>query len=48
MKTEDEIFSVLDAIHDNTNDFKKSSYEDGVQAALDWVLGRREENPLED
>lgn len=51
-QTEDEILSVLDEAQENTSSGKSKysgmSYEDGVIAALDWILGRSDVQPMED
>lgn len=51
MKTENEIYDVIDATNSSREEhgtqFSGMSYEDGITAALDWVLGRGE-NPIED
>jgi hypothetical protein len=50
--TEENIFMVLDkAIESQTNDrtrYSGMTYQEGIIAALDWVLGRRDDPPLED
>jgi hypothetical protein len=33
---------------DSGTHFSGMSYEDGIRATLDWLLGRREESPAEE
>lgn len=46
MKTEQEITQMIDEAYSNDGKFSGMTYEQGVVAALEWVMG--EENPLED
>ena len=45
-KNEREIREQLDLAEDS--DLFGQSYEDGVKAALEWILGDSEESPFED
>jgi len=49
-RTEDEIDDVMntcsEVIDSGDSHFEGMSYEQGVQAALDWVLGRTEDHPF--
>lgn len=52
MRTQDEILEelgqALDIIDDeNHSGFHGMSYEEGVQAALEWVLGDTDNTPME-
>ena len=47
-KSKDEIYDQIYEAKDNNGKFKGMSYEDGVIAALEWVLGEEEETPMED
>jgi hypothetical protein len=51
-KTEGEIFAALDkAIESQTkerNRYSGMTYQEGIIHALDWILGRTEDPPLED
>lgn len=47
-RTEDEINDQYGAAVDNAGIWPGMSYTDGVQAALLWVLGERDEGPMED
>lgn len=49
MKTEDEIQEMADKATEAAQEpkFVGMSYEDGVRTALDWVLGKVEDSPLE-
>lgn len=48
-KTQDEIDEVLnqvyEAIDQGERRFPGMSYEQGVEAALEWVIGNRDEDP---
>lgn len=49
-RTEDEVDDVMntcsEAIDSGDSNFEGMTYEQGVQAALDWVLGRTEDHPF--
>jgi hypothetical protein len=50
-RTDDEIYEQIDKAQKGMNIGSKwpgMSYEEGVRAALDWVLGDAEEAPMED
>lgn len=51
-RTEEEISKVLDACieSENTGESKYPgmTYEQGVRAALEWVTGDTDDNPMED
>jgi hypothetical protein len=51
-KTEDEILAVLDkAVESYTkerNRYFGMTYQEGIIRALDWILGRADNPPLED
>ena len=52
MPTEKEINDVLDKCADAENEgktrWRSMTYEQGVRAGIEWVLGNTDENPLED
>lgn len=49
-RTDDEIDDLLnqcsEAIDSGESAFEGQTYEQGVQAAIDWLTGRTEEHPL--
>lgn len=45
--TEDEIYKVIDQAIENNGKYLGMTYEDGVQAALEWVLNGGE-TPMEE
>lgn len=51
-RTEEEIYDVIDACieSENTGESKypAMTYEQGVRAALEWVNGDTDDNPMED
>jgi hypothetical protein len=51
-KTEDEIFAVLDKAMESQakerDRFSGMTYQEGIINALDWILGRADDPPLED
>lgn len=50
-RTNKEINEQLDRATEGINEgtkFHGMSYEDGVRAAIDWMLGNVEEKPMED
>lgn len=50
MRTEEEIKVMADKAYDHENDnkFFAMTYEQGVAAALAWVIGDEEDPPVED
>jgi hypothetical protein len=45
----DEVLNkAAEAVDEGTSQWPGMSYEQGVQAALDWILGHTDENPMED
>lgn len=50
MKTENEIYSLIDDAMEAQADGSKyggMSYEDGIEAACQWILGNSDEYPTE-
>jgi len=49
MRTQEEINAILDNCLDHidagTSRFPSMTYEEGVQAAIDWVTGQTDDNP---
>jgi len=48
MKTKQEIDIMIAKCEDNDIDYSGMSYEEGVAAALEWVMGYIDEVPIED
>lgn len=51
IKTPAEIEAIYDLAREgevNGTMFPNMSYEEGIVALIDWLTGRREENPLEE
>jgi hypothetical protein len=51
-KSEDDIFAMLDKAMESQekyrNRYSGMTYQEGIIATLDWILGRSEYPPLED
>lgn len=43
----EQIHKALDNMDEGSSIFPGLTYEDGVQASLDWVLGEQDEEPME-
>jgi hypothetical protein len=51
IRSESEINELLDKVSEGRNHgskFAGMSYEDGIQAMYDWLVGNVDENPMED
>lgn len=50
-RTEDEVWDVLNAALESEDEGSKwpgMSYEQGVRAGIEWLIGQRDSNPMED
>ena len=52
VRTSEEVNSVIDAaavmVERGRSKFPGMTYEEGVRAALDWILGNIDDHPMED
>lgn len=47
-RTEEEIQEMADKAADNKRNWSGMTYQEGVRAALDWVIGNTTDSPIED
>ncbi|MCK5016690.1 MAG: hypothetical protein KAS32_06400 [Candidatus Peribacteraceae bacterium] len=48
MKSIEDIEAQIDLASDSENKFSGMTYEQGVEAALSWVIGDSDESPMDD
>ena len=51
MKTQDEIdllyIQAAESVEQNETGFPNATYEQGIKTTLEWLMGVKEENPIE-
>ena len=48
VRSDDEIDDLLDKCYDGGTHYRGMTYEDGIRAAIEWLTGLTDDNPIEE